>query len=200
MSCIPSHRALSFLSGEYNCVHLNCPVFPATAQEGHTHTPQRHPALALHHPFPALPTPPRPRQPLRLSSYLTRSGSRPSPRTNAPAPPPGERLLQAGRGHPRHPAGRSRRQRRRCQNPGEFPGPHGPKEDQEQRERPEGPGLRGAWRSWGRAGRLGQRPQRRLGQVSGSFPSPGGRREHPLLLRRRKEDRGRAEGEGGAGS
>ncbi|VCX40256.1 unnamed protein product, partial [Gulo gulo] len=75
-----------------------------------------------------------------------------------------ERVLQAGRRHPRHPAGRSWRQRSRCQNPGEFPGPHGAEEDKEWRARPEGPGPRGNGRSWGRPGRRGRRPQRRLDQ------------------------------------
>lgn len=79
--------------------------------------------------------------------------------------PPGERLLQAGRRHSRHPAGRSWRQCGRCQNPGEFPRPHGAEEDKEWRARPEGPGSGGTRRSWGRPGRLGRRPQRRLGQV-----------------------------------
>lgn len=95
--------------------------------------------------------------------------------TSTPALPPGERLLQARRRHSRHPAGRSWCQCCRCQNPGEFPGPHGEEEDQKRRTWPEGPGPRGAWRSWGRPGRRGRLPQWRLGQVSKSFPSPGTR-------------------------
>lgn len=87
-------------------------------------------------------------------------------------------MLQAGRRHPRHPAGRSWRQRSRCQNPGEFPGPHGAEEDKEWRARPEGPGPRGNGRSWGRPGRRGRRPQRRLDQVRRA--GSGGRQVPPF--------------------
>lgn len=174
-SCLVAYLTVhfSFLS----CIHLTLnPPFslPLPTRETpptpHTHLQRPAPCLSpsprrrlpsLHFPLSR-----RPRlNPPRLSSNPIPAVSRSSYPKSTPCPSPGERLLQAGRRHSRHPTGRSWCQRGRCQNPGEFPGPHGAEEDKERRARPEGPGPRGAGRRRGRPGRRGRRPQRRLGQV-----------------------------------
>ena len=147
---------------------------PANLEHSSVPCPSAGPALApsLRFPLPRSPG----LSPASLSSYPTLSGiSAGSSHKKHPLPatlPSGERLLEAGRRHSRHPSGRSGCQRGRCQNPGEFPGPHGKEEDKERRAWPEGPGPRGTRRSWGRQGRRGRRPQRRLGQVRRAAGSP----------------------------
>lgn len=82
LSCIPFHQALLFPEwGVQLCAPEPEPsLLPATTQEGHTHTPQRHPAQPFTTPSLHFLPPPRPRQPLRLSSCRTLTPPIPPPR------------------------------------------------------------------------------------------------------------------------